>query len=449
VVTMLRRTLTACVLILLGFSLSASADPTADTSPAGSPFTTSAANRGVARSWASRLISELRLPAKAVRSAGEPAGAGTTLAAPGFSLTSPELVDAISWWTIDEPPAAVVAFVRSHLPHALRIVGRGVGGEPGQVTDGFWSYAAPAGLSQLTAAVQTDALTGGGTAVRLDGEATWLVPRPPWDRIPASVRSVSYTARATVAGFDDAQSSHGRRSAPRTLGRQVARRLAAAIDELQRMQPGVAYSCPFDPVQPRITLRFRGLGGRPLAVAVDSPSGCATLALSLRGRRGPALDDMVGHPLPIDEQMVALGAIRPCRTSQLATGPASLALAAHRPTLTLSLSDRSDSVCTVRGYPQVALVGSRGHALVDRRSELDPGGLRRAGTLGAVILYPGTSAQFTASYATCPRRPRAVTARIRMPGATSTLSVRLASTGRRVTPCHGSLLRESSLSPAL
>jgi hypothetical protein len=446
---MLRRTLIAGALIPLAVALPAGAAPAGHTPPAGSPFTTRAVNQAAARDWAARLVSELRLPSSAVRSAGRPAGTGESLASPGFALTSPQLVDDTSWWTIDEPPSAVVAFVRAHRPDALRLVGHGVGGEPGQVTDGFWSYAAPAGLMQLTAAVQTDALAAGRTAVRLDGEATWLVPRPAWDRIPASVRSVSYTARATLAGLDGARPRHGRRSAPRTLGRGDARRLAAAIDGLQRYQPGVAYACPFDPVQPRITLRFRGPGGRPLAVAVDLPSGCGGVALSVHGRRGPVLDDMAGRPLPIDQRMVALGAIRPCRAGQLAPGSASLALAARRPTLTLSIRDRSDSVCTVRGFPRVTLVGSRGHALVRRRRRVDPGALRHAGVAGTVILYPGTSAQFTARYATCPARSRAVTARIRIPGTVGALGERLASTGRRVTPCRATVLRVSALSTAL
>jgi hypothetical protein len=448
VITMLRRTLIVGSLILLGIVLSAAADPPRPTPVAG-PRSTRAANRAAAQAWASRLISELRPPASAVRSPGKPAGVGTALASPGFSLTTPQLVDDTSWWTIKEPPSAVIAFVGAHLPHARRIVGRGVGGERGQVNDSFWSYSPPAGLSQLTVAVQTDALAGGRTAVRLDGEATWLVPRPVWDRIPASVRSLTYTARATVAGFDGGNASHGRRSTPRTVGPRDARRLAAAIDGLQRIQPGLVFSCPFDAVQPRITLRFRGRGGRPLAVAVDSPSGCASLSLSVHGRRGPQLDDRVGPRLSILQRMVALGAIDPCRSDQLVAGPASLALAAHRPTLTLSIRDRSDAVCTVRGFPRVGLVGSGGHLLADRHRNTGAVVLRREGAAGAVILYPGTSAQFTARYDTCPGRPRAVIARIRVPGTRGDLRGRLASTGRRVTPCRGTVLRVDPLSPAL
>ncbi len=446
---MLRRTLIAGTLVALGIALPAAADPVNRTPRAGSPFTTAAVNRAVARTWAARLVSELRMPPSAVRSAGKPAGLGSSLDSPGFSLTTRQLVDETSWWTVDEPPSAIVTFVHAHLPHALRIVGVSVGSEPGHVTDGFWSYAAPAGLSQLTAAVQTDALTNGRTAVRLDGEATWLVPRPAWDRIPTSVRSVSYTARANVAGFDGAGPSHGRRSAPHTLGARDARRLAAAVDRLQRLQPGVVFSCPLDAVQPRITLRFRGAGGRPLAVAIDRPSGCASLSLSVRGRRGPPLDDMAIPARPIEQQMVRLGAIPACRSDQLVAGPAALALAARRPTLTLSVRDRSDAVCTARGFARVTLVGSRGHVLGRRHHDVAPRVLQRKGVAGTVILYPGTSAQFTARYDTCPARPRAVIARIRVPGTSSDLHERLASTGRRVTPCRGTVLRVDPLSPAL
>src|SRR5579875_668942 len=287
---MLRRTLIAVALVPLGVAPPALSRPptTGHPPPAGSPFTTRAVNRAAARTWAARLLSELRLPATAVRVPGEPAGAGRALASPGFALTTPESVDDTTWWTIDAPPSKVVAFVRAHRPRELRLVDHSVGGEPGRVTDDFWSYAAPPGLMQLTAAVQAAPLGGGRTAIRLDGEATWIVPRPSWDRIGAAVRSVTYTARATIVGLDGARASHGRRSAPRTLGRLDARRLAAAIDRLQRGQPCVAYSCPFDPVQPRITLRFRGPGGRPLAVAVERPAGCPSVGLSVHGRRGPA-----------------------------------------------------------------------------------------------------------------------------------------------------------------
>src|SRR5579875_21471 len=369
---MLRRTLIAVALVPLGVAPPALSRPptTGHPPPAGSPFTTRAVNRAAARTWAARLLSELRLPATAVRVPGEPAGAGRALASPGFALTTPESVDDTSWWTIDAPPSKVVAFLRAHRPRALRLVDHSAGGEPGRIAAAFWSYAAPPGLGQLTAAVQAAPLGGGRTAVRLDGEATWIVPRPSWDRIGAAVRSVTYTARATIVGLDGARASHGRRSAPRTLGRLDARRLAAAIDRLQRGQPGVAYSCPFDPVQPRITLRFRGPGGRPLAVAVERPAGCPSVGLSVHGRRGPALDELTA-PLTLVEWMVSLHALRPCRANQLGSGPASLALAARRPTLTLTVRNRSDAVCTVRGFPRVALVGARGHVLARRRRRVD------------------------------------------------------------------------------
>jgi hypothetical protein len=421
-------------LILLGVALPAAGAAGAGGPRAGSPFTTGATNRAAARGWAARLLSELRLPGGAVSSPGAPPGTGRALGAPGFSLTGPELVDATSWWTVDEPPAAVVAFVRAHLPRDRSIVARGVGGEPGRVTDGFWSFSAPAGLRQLTAAIQTDILSRGRTAVRLDGEATWLVPRPSWDRIPASVRSVTYTARAINSGSAGAVGSRGGMSAPRTLGRRDAQRLAAAINRLQRMQPGVAYSCPFDPVQPRITLRFRGADGHPLAVAVDAPSGCATIGLSVAGHRGPALDDMAAAR-PIQQRMVALGAIRRCRSAELVAGPASLALAAHHPTLTLSVRDRSDAVCIVRGFPRVALLGFRGRTLAGRRTEIAPDAARRAGISGAVILYPGHA--------------DAVAARVVLPRVGGALRAVLATSGRHVTPCPDALLRVSAFTPAL
>lgn len=468
---MLRRTLIAGTLAALGLAVSvaatvaaASALPAAATVaavsalpaaaaaapralPAGDPFTAPAVNRATARRWAAQALADLRLPPGARRLSHRPAGLGRALRSPGFSIAGPELVDATSWWTVDAPPWRLVAYVRAHLPHRRPIVTHGVGGEPGRVTDGFWSYAPPPGLMQLSAAIQTDLLRNGLTAVRLDGEATWLVPRPSWDRIPASVRSVTYTARATVTAPSTGRPVRGRRSRPRTLPRGDAQRLARAIDRLQRRQPATAYSCPFDPVQARVILRFRGAGGRPLALAVDAPGGCADLTLRVTDRRGPVLDER-GVRRSITEQLVALGAIPACRIRELAAGPASLAPAGRRPLLTLSLRNRSDSVCTVRGYPRIALLDAAGHPLGHRQRAVGAARLRRAGISGTVILYPGTSAQLSVRYADCPTRTGAATARIGLPHARTALGVPLR-TARAVTPCPGAALQVSVLSAAL
>jgi hypothetical protein len=415
--------------------------------PAGDPFTAPAVNRATARRWAARALADLRLPLGARRLSHRPAGLGRALRSPGFSIAGPELLDATSWWTVDAPPWRLVAYIRAHLPHRRPIVTHGVGGEPGRVTDGFWSYAPPPGLMQLSAAIQTDVLRDGLTAVRLDGEATWLVPRPSWDRIPASVRSVTYTTRATVTAPSSGRPMRGRGSRPRTLPRGDAQRLARAIDRLQRRQPDTAYSCPFDPVQARVILRFRGAGGRPLALAVDAPGGCADLTLRVAGRRGPVLEER-GVRRSITEQLVALGAIPACRTRELAVGPTSLAPAGRRPLLTLSLRNRSESVCTVRGYPRIALLDAAGHPLVPRQRAVGTARLRRAGISGTVILYPGTSAQLSVRYADCPAGAGAATARIGLPRARTTLGVPLR-TARAVTPCPGAALQVSALSAAL
>ncbi|HET9125193.1 MAG TPA: DUF4232 domain-containing protein [Solirubrobacteraceae bacterium] len=415
--------------------------------PAGDPFTAPAVNRAAARRWAARALADLRLPPGARRLSHRPAGLGRALRSPGFSIAGPELVDASAWWTVDAPPGRLVAYVRAHLPHRRPIVTHGVGGEPGRVTDGFWSYAPPPGLLQLSAAIQTDVLRGGLTAVRLDGEATWLVPRPSWDRIPASVRSVTYTARATVTAPSTGRPVRGRGSRPRTLPRGDAQRLARAIDRLQRQQPDTASSCPFDPVQARVILRFRGASGRPLALAVDAPGGCADLTLRVAGRRGPVLQER-GVRRSITEQLVALGAIPACRTGELAAGPTSLAPAGRHSLLTLSLRNRSDSVCTVRGYPRIALLDAAGHPLVHRQRAIGAARLRRAGISGTVILYPGTSAQLSIRYADCAARAEAATAQIGLPQARTALGVPLR-TARAVTPCPGAALLVNPLSAAL
>ena len=48
-------------------------------------------------------------------------------------------------------------------------------------------------LTQRLLGVTAVPLADGATAVRTDGEAVWLTPRPRWERIPAGVRSVVLT----------------------------------------------------------------------------------------------------------------------------------------------------------------------------------------------------------------------------------------------------------------
>src|SRR5579875_3284505 len=333
---MLRRTLIAVALVPLGVAPPALSRPptTGHPPPAGSPFTTRAVNRAAARTWAARLLSELRLPATAVRVPGEPAGAGRALASPGFALTTPESVDDTSWWTIDAPPSKVVAFLRAHRPRELRLVDHSAGGEPGRIADAFWSYAAPPGLGQLTAAVQ--AAPHGGPARRggdVDRATAVLGP----DRCRGSLGDVHRPG-------DDRR--------PRWSTRLAWAPLGAAHARPPRRSPA-------------------GGGDRPAAarstrrcVLVPVRSGAAADHAALSRSRRP----------PARRRRRASGGLperRPQRPRTPRSRPASLALAARRPTLTLTVRNRSDAVCTVRGFPRVALVGARGHVLARRRRRVD------------------------------------------------------------------------------
>jgi hypothetical protein len=61
------------------------------------------------------------------------------------------------------------------------------------------------------------------------------------------------------------------------------------INHLDVVQPG-ARTCPLATLA-YVDLRFLSGSGRGLADAVEHPTGCASVSLSVGGRRGPSLSD--------------------------------------------------------------------------------------------------------------------------------------------------------------
>ncbi len=145
-------------------------------------------------------------------------------------------------------------------------------------------------------------LPGGVSGVRVAGEAIWHTPRTSWGRIPAGVRRVAFTARGV-----DARRRLGRLSESGTLTGTRVRRLVSFFNAADVAQPGRP-SCSDAVIESAVSLRFIGAGGRTLARAAESPTGCGSVGLTIGGRTGPALSD---EPNVTDE-LVGLGAVPIC-----------------------------------------------------------------------------------------------------------------------------------------
>ena len=198
-----------------------------------------------------------------------------------------------------------MTYVEKHLPPGARLEGS-ESDSTGMAGEAFSFGSIPGVLSDRVISITVVPLAGKGTGVRTDGEAIWLTSRPAWEQIPSTVRSITFTAQgSTPAGRS------GRVSTPRTLAGRPVQRLVALINGLEVVQPGVR-ACPAGRVR-LVRLTFRAGDGTVLAAAVEHPTGCASVALRIGGRTGPALTD---YPM-VTSELERLGAIPTCARRQL------------------------------------------------------------------------------------------------------------------------------------
>ena len=385
-------------------------------------------NRAAARAEASRLLSLIKLPAGTTSAPSEPAGDQGELAQPGWDSATPNLVDAWGWWTTALKPRDVLTYVETHLPPGARLEAS-ANGSTGMAGETFSFGPIPGVLSDRVISITVVPLggKGKGTGVRTDGEAIWLTPRPAWEQIPGAVRSITFTAQGSTP-----TGRAGRVSAPRTLTGSPVRRLVAFINGLGVVQPGV-HPCPAGHYR-LVRLTFRAADGRVLAGAVEHPTGCASVALSIGGRAGPALTD---YPT-VTGELERLGAIPRCTGRELRAAANPLARDVGGDVLTLTFTNRSAVVCRVSGFPRLRLVDGRGQRL--RVS------LHHVGTAASVVLAPG-EAVWASTVSTRCNAHRARRVRVALPGTSATFTLRVRSRRRPYAPCHGRI-NVSSLTPA-
>jgi hypothetical protein len=416
-----RRTAAGCVIALLALASVAIA-----VSPA--------SNRARGRTEAARLLRLIELPPGAVASASDPAG--NHLSQPGLDELTPNLLDAHAWWTVPGNSATILAYVAAHLPAGAKLSSTGGSSGPNTVpvvADTFALAPIRGVLSQRILAVTVVQLTSTTAAVRTDGETVWITPRPAWERIPAGVRSVSITASGPVN-----RGLQGPVSAPQVITGARARRLVTFINDLEVVQPGVI-ACPAL-MAGSVNLGFVGAGGNVLARAVEVPSGCALVGLTIGRRIG---DDLNDYP-SVSGELERLGAFPLCSASQLepsASLPArSVVLPPGAGTRELSFTfrNRSDAVCRLSGFPRLALFDARGRAVHVAVTDLGAALVRREGMGAAALLDPQQSAVFGVNWSLC-AAPHAVRARIALPGVARRFVLPVGSGQRPFAPCGGRL----------
>ncbi len=394
---------------------------------AGSPYGNATANRQAAQTAAPQLLALLQMPPGTTMSASDPAPDGA-LSQIGYNEATPNLVDADAFWTTGDSASEVLAYVKAHLPSDAKAAGySGISG-PNQPSDSsyFWALPpVPGVLGQRVLALSLTELSGGQVAARTDGEAVWLTPRPSWERIPAGVQSVTFVVRGTSPS-----GRPGPPSSQRTLRGARARRLTAMINRLGVVQPG-AYSCPAS-FASSVRLRFSARG-RTVARATEQPTGCASVQLTVGGRRGRALQDSPS----VTDDLIRLGAIPTCPRGAL---EASLSRPGRdggpmtRGT-EVKVINRSASVCRLRGYPGVGLLGADGAGLPARVHRVGARFLRGEGVEADVVLGAGGAANFSLQWTACHVTPARLL-RFSLPRVAGAFVVPVRGT---IAPCGGRL----------
>jgi hypothetical protein len=248
---------------------------------AGTANAGTAANRRAAVAAAQAMLRGLRLPGGAQPSAGDPSRSHL-LAHPGSRPATPALVDVRQFWVLPGGLQAAMNWIQDH-PYPGTSGGMGGGSATPSGTTTLWTGFAfgprPGILSERELIVTVAHAKGGGTALRADAEAVWVVDRPASERIPAGVTGLTVTLRRPGRPASGPSSV--------TDGRKV-RTVVRLVNRLALFQPG-AFACPAD-LGPRVQLDFLSAAGRaPLAVATADGSGCGLVTFRLRGHRQPAL----------------------------------------------------------------------------------------------------------------------------------------------------------------
>jgi hypothetical protein len=246
------------------------------------------------------LLARVVLPVGAVRSAGPPQGAALIENRfPGLATTA--LADVHAYWRAPGPPRRVLAFIEAHTPHPTKGLA-GSGGYRGGPT--FFSLQfefapLPGVLDARWLVVKVIGLRDGTTAVRVDAEVVWVIPRPASEQIPADVGEIDVT--------------RGHPGQPPAVSLTVTNpatitRIVALINSLPTVQP-YALSCPSWPADaPLVTLTFRTTpGGKvvaqasELATATEPTTGCDPMNLTLFGKQQTPLLDGAAAILTVQQ----------------------------------------------------------------------------------------------------------------------------------------------------
>jgi len=252
-----------------------------------------------ARADAAAILAAFVPPPGASRLGTAPAAAGGVLRQPVFSEPGPDHVDDAGWWRVPgQSPQQVLGWEKAHLPRQFTASGSGIAGGNGvQVTEGWWSLPAVAGVlpqRELTVSAIDDG-NGSGTDLRLDANVEWLPARPAWSILPvASIKAVVVTA---VPGGNDSKKP----PAPVTVTDPARVRKLVDLVNVQPMASRDVINCPSDDGRGVQLTFLAGTRGPTVATEFAKSNGCGGVQLTLKGQR-----TMLGGGNSVAQQALAI-----------------------------------------------------------------------------------------------------------------------------------------------
>lgn len=196
-----------------------------------------------------------------------------------------EDVDAVRFWRVQKPLAAVVALVRAHDPHGFGLLESSYGRQrPGTVRYLVRTLVSPPSRSRRASRYLDETIVGlpGRTVIRVDARVSWIYPRSPREKVPAGTREiVIHTPRTTRTVKSPAKVAS----------------IVRWFDALPVFPPGIAVACPLI-LAAQIRLSFRSAEGARLAqatVPATSAGICDPIGFRVGGKaERPLIDSAVG-----------------------------------------------------------------------------------------------------------------------------------------------------------
>jgi hypothetical protein len=242
------------------------------------------ANRRAARVDARRIPSLVRLPAGATAVSADPSP-HARLNSAALNTVGGAFVDLHRFYRVPGSPNAALSWLRDHPPAGTQPFGAGTVSGPNYRVDALAFSLRPNDReSTRSLVVSVTAARGDGTALRVDAQVVWIVPRQSTEAVPRGVRLVTATGRSvdiltgrvTTTGPVDV-----------TAPDKVAR-IVRLVNELPIVQPG-AVACPNDTGAGAV-LKFYDRRGGPIVAQADAgASGCGLVSFWLHGRGEPSL----------------------------------------------------------------------------------------------------------------------------------------------------------------